>query len=157
MTISTVRGQFGTVSGTVEYDPKNVAATKIDATVGVTSVDTQEPKRDDHLRSPDFFDAAKFPNMTFKSKSVKNVAADGFDVVGDLTIHGVTKETTFHVATFSPEVKDPFGNIKIGTHATAKVNRQDFGLTFNKQLDSGGYLVGDDVQIELDVEMAKSK
>ncbi len=155
MMMNDVRGEFGAVTGKVEFDPANIAATKINAVVGITSLDTREPKRDDHLRSPDFFDVANFPTMTFASKSVKNIAADGFDVVGDLTIHGVTKEVTLRVAPFSKELKDPWGNTKIATHATGVINRQDFGLKWNKTLDAGGYLVGDLVKIELDVELAR--
>ncbi len=153
MMMTDVRGEFATVSGKVEFDAANIAATKVNATIGVTSVDTREQKRDDHLRSPDFFDAAKFPSMTFASKSVKNVAADGFDLVGDLTIRGVTKEVTLRVAPFSKELKDPWGNIKTATRATGSINRKDFGLVWNQTLDAGGLLVGDTVKIELDVEL----
>lgn len=155
MTIATVRGEFSNVSGTVEYDPANVAATKINATVGVASVDTREPKRDAHLNSPDFFDSAKFPNMTFVSKSVANANAAGFDVIGDLTIHGVTKSVTFHVDPISAEIKDPWGGFRRAAHATAKINRKDFGINWSGTMDSGGYVVSDDVAIELDVEMKK--
>ncbi len=155
MMVSTVRGEFGTVSGKVEYDPANVGATKINAEIAVTSVDTREPKRDEHLRSPDFFDAAKFPTMTFKSKAVKNASATGFDVVGDLTMHGVTKEVTLHVDPISKEYKDPWGNFKAGTHAVGTVNRKDFGMVYNSAIDGGGYILGDDVKIEIDVEMGR--
>jgi polyisoprenoid-binding protein YceI len=158
LAVSKVHGTFGKVSGKVSYDPKNIAATKIDARVGVTSVDTDEDKRDAHLRSPEFFDVAKFPEMTFVSTSVKNVQPNGaFDIVGDLTIHGVTKETTFKVTPFSAEVKDPWGNLKVGTSATAKINRKDFGLVWNKALEAGGLLVGEEVEILLDVELARAK
>lgn len=155
MMVSTVRGEFGTVAGTVEWDPANVAATKVDAKVTVTSVDTRDAKRDDHLRSPDFFDIAKFPEATFKSKSVKNITATTFDLVGDLTIHGVTKEVTFTVNKLPAERKDPWGNLKTGTRATTVINRKDFGMVWNKDLDGGGYIVGDEVSLELDVELLK--
>lgn len=155
MQISTVHGTFGTVSGKVAWDPKNVAGTKVEAKVGVGSVDTDEADRDKHLVSPDFFDVAKFPEMTFVSKSVKNVSKDKFDLVGDLTIHGVTKEVVFTVNTISADVKDPWGNTKAGTHAVAKINRKDFGLTWNSVLEAGGLLVGEEVTIELDVELKK--
>ena len=155
MMVSTVRGSFGTVSGNVEYDPKNVAATKIDATIGVTSVDTNESKRDDHLRSPDFFDVAQFPEMKFVSTGVKNVKKDSFELLGNLTIRGVTKPVTLTVKTFAPEAKDPWGGTRTGTRATGTINRQDFGLTWNKALDGGGYIVGDEVEIALDVELVR--
>lgn len=155
MMVSTVRGEFGTFSGTVEYDPKNVAATKVSGKVTVSSVDTRDGKRDDHLRSADFFDAVGFPEMTFTSKAVKNVTPQGFDLVGDLTIRGVTKEVTLKVAAFSPEYKDPWGNYKVGTRATTVINRKDFGVNWNANLDQGGVVVGDEVTIELDVELGR--
>ncbi len=155
MMVSTVRGSFGTVSGTVEYDPANIAATKVNATVGVASVDTRDGKRDDHLRAPDFFDAKKFPEMKFVSKSVRNVTDTTFDVVGDLTLRGVTKEVVL-TATKLPEArKDPWGNVKTGTHVTGKINRKDFGVSWSANLDGGGVVVGDEVTIDLDVELAK--
>ncbi len=153
MTVSTVRGEFGEVSGTVQYDEKNVAGTKVSAKIGVKSVDTRDAKRDEHLMQADFFEVAKFPEMTFESKAVKNVSSDGFDLVGDLTIRGVTKEIALRVKTPTPEVKDPWGNTKRGTYATAKINRKDFGLSFNATLDQGGLVVGDEVTIELDIEL----
>lgn len=157
MMVSTVRGEFGVVSGTVEWDPANVAATKVNATVGVNSVDTRDPKRDEHLRSADFFDIAKFADMTLKSKSVKNITPEGFDLVGDLTIRGITKEVTFKVKTLPGDRKDPWGNMKTGTRATATINRQDFGMKWNTAIDGGGYIVGDEVTIELDIELARRK
>jgi polyisoprenoid-binding protein YceI len=155
MMVSTVRGSFGTVSGTVEYDPKNVAATKVEATVGVTSVDTNEDKRDEHLRSADFFDAVQFPEMKFVSTGVKNVKKDSFELLGNMTIRGVTKPVTLTVKTLAPETKDPWGGMRSGTRATGTINRQDFGLTWNKALDGGGYIVGDEVEISLDVELIR--
>jgi polyisoprenoid-binding protein YceI len=157
MMVSTVRGEFGTVSGTVDWDPANVAATKVNAKVGVTSVDTRDAKRDEHLRSPDFFDVAKFAEMTFTSTAVKNITPEGFDLIGKLTIRDITKEVTFKVKTLPGDRKDPWGNLKTGTHATATINRQDFGVKWNTQIDGGGYIVGDDVAIELDIELARRK
>lgn len=155
MMVSTVRGEFGVVSGTVNWDPAKPAATTVEATVGVTSVDTRDAKRDEHLRSPDFFDIATFPEMKFTSKAVKNVKKDTFDLVGDLTIRGVTKEVTFKVNTLPAERKDPWGNFKTGTRAVATINRQDYGVTWNTALDGGGVIVGDQVTIELDVELGR--
>jgi polyisoprenoid-binding protein YceI len=155
MMVSTVRGEFGTVSGTVEYDAAKPAATVVKARVGVTSVDTRDGKRDDHLRSAEFFDATKFPEMTFASKSVTNVGDAGFDLVGDLTIHGVTKEVMFKVSKLPADRKDPWGNLKTGTHAVATINRQDFGVSWNNPLEGGGFIVGDEVTIELDVELLR--
>lgn len=156
MMVSTVRGEFGTVSGTVEYDPKNIAATKVSAEVDATTVDTRFADRDTHLKSPDFFDVASHPKLAFVSKSVKNVGKDGsFELVGDLSIRGITKEVTLKVSPFSPEYKDPWGNVKVGSRAVGTVNRKDFGMTWNKGLDAGGYLVGDEVAIELEIELKK--
>jgi polyisoprenoid-binding protein YceI len=155
MTVSTVRGVFGKVTGTVEYDPANVAATKVNGTVSIDSVDTNNADRDKHLVSPDFFDATQFPSMTFTSKAVKNVTKTTFDLVGDLTIRGVTKEVTFKVNRLAPDMKDPWGNVKSGTIATTTINRQDFGVAWNTKLDQGGYVVGDDVAISLELELLK--
>ena len=126
-----------------------------EATVGVQSIDTDEAKRDEHLLSADFLDVAKFPEMTFVSKSVKNIKKGSFEVIGDLTIHGVTKEVALTVDTPSPEVKDLWGNVKVGAHATAKINRKDFGLTWNSVLETGGVLVSDTIKLEMDVEAVK--
>lgn len=155
MTVSKVRGAFGTVSGTIQYDPANVPATRVDGKVGIGSVDTANVDRDKHLVSPDFFDAVKFPEMTFVSKSVKNVTSTTFDLVGDLTLHGVTKEVVFKVNKLAPDVKDPWGNTKSGTTATTTLNRQDFGIAWNTKLDSGGYVVGDEVAVTLELELTK--
>ena len=151
--VSDVHGAFGTITGTVVYDPDNVQASTVTASVGADSVNTREPKRDGHLKSPDFFDVAKFPTMTFKSKKVVKTAT-GVAIAGDLTIHGVTKEVTFDVKGPTPPVKDPFvGKLHSGAVAEAKINRKDFGLTWNKALESGGVLVGEDVYIRLDIEL----
>lgn len=157
MGFSSVRGFFGTVSGTVEIDPANPSTAKVEGTVGVESVNTMNQDRDDHLRNPDFFDVASFPEMTFRSTAVRNVTKDGFDLVGDFTLHGVTKPVVFHVARLSPEATDPWGNTKVATSATATIARKDFGMTWNKQLDQGGWLVGDEVQVTLDLELVKRK
>lgn len=152
--VSNVRGEFSKMTGTVFFDEKNPAATKIDATIDAATINTSEPKRDDHLRSPDFFDTAKFPTLTFKSKSAKK-SADGLEVTGDLTMHGVTKEVVLHVEGPTPEMKDPWGNQRRGATATAKLKRSDFGLTWNKALETGGLMVGDEIGITIDVEATK--
>lgn len=154
MTVSTARGEFADITGEVVYDPADISATTITAKVGVASVDTRNADRDDHLRSPDFFDTAQFPDATFTSTKVENVADDGsFDVVGDLTLHGVTKPVTFHFTGISDEIIDPWGNRKRGGSATTTLNRQDFGVTWNKSLDAGGFAVGDEVAVEIEVEL----
>ena len=157
MSVSTVRGVFGTVSGTIEYDPANVAASRFSGTVGVASVDTNNNDRDAHLKNADFFDVAKFPEMKFVSKSVRNVTADAFEIVGDLTIRGVTREVVFKAKKLAADKVDPWGNTKSGTTATATINRQDFGVSWNKALDQGGWVVSDEVNVELLLELTKRK
>lgn len=154
LAISNVTGNFTEFTGAFNYDPAKPEASSVDAKIAVKSINTQNQKRDDHLRSPEFFDAAKFGDMTFKSKSIKDATKDGFKLVGDLTIRGVSKEVTLDVAN-GGEAKDPWGNQRIAFAATAKINRKDFGLTWNKALETGGLLVGEDVTINLDVEAIK--
>lgn len=156
MMVSTVRGEFGTFTGTMDYDAANVGATKISGTVTISSVATGDTKRDDHLKSADFFDATKYATMTFTSTKVDNITDKSFDVTGDLSMHGVTKSVKLTVTKPKGEMKDPWGNIKTGVSATATINRQDFGLTWNKALDGGGYIVGDTVTIQLDMELKKN-
>ena len=154
MMISNVKGEFTKLGGSVVYDPKNLAATKINATVDVTTIGTREPKRDAHLKSPDFFDAAKYPVIVFQSKSVSN--SNGKLLVrGDLTMHGVTREVVLTVEPLSPEIKDPYGLMRTGTTATTKVNRRDWGLNYNAVIETGGVVVGDEVTITLDIEMTR--
>ena len=154
MMISTVHGEFQKVAGTVYFDPEKPESDKIDATVDVTTVSTRDPKRDGHLKSPDFFDADKFPTMTFKSTSAYKEAGK-LMVKGDLTLHGVTKPVTLTVEGPSAEIKDPYGMQRVGASATAKVDRKDFGLVWNKALDGGGVMVSDEVTINLDVELTR--
>ena len=151
MMITNVRGSFGKVSGTVRYDAENPPATSIDATIDATSINTNEPQRDAHLRSADFLDTDKFPTITFKSKKF-----DGEKLAGDLTIHGVTREVALTVDGPSSEEKDPWGNLRIGASAATKIKRSDFGLTWNAALETGGILVGDDLKIELEVSLIKA-
>ena len=152
--VSTVHGTFGKFTGAVVLDDQDVTKSKVNLEIDVASIDTREPKRDDHLRSPDFFDAAKFPKMTFKSTKVEK-DGDGLKVTGDLTIKAITKPVVLKVGALSQEVKDPWGGTRRGTTASAKISRKDVGLTWNKALDGGSVVVGDEVAIELEVELVK--
>jgi polyisoprenoid-binding protein YceI len=156
MMISTVRGEFGKMSGTILFDGSNYATIQAEATIEVASINTREPKRDDHLRSADFFDAGTYPKITFKSKRVEKISGNKFSLVGDLTMRSVTKEVTLNVEA-SPIVKGMNGESRIGAQATTRVNRQDYGIKWNKSLDAGGVVVGDEVQITLDLEIMKAK
>lgn len=153
--VSNVRGEFSKVTGTVSYDEKNPAAIRIDATIDASTVNTNEPKRDDHLRSADFFDVAKYPTIAFKSKSAKKVSG-GLAVTGDLTIHGVTRQVVLTLEGPSQEVKDPWNLLRRGASATTTISRAAFGLTWNKALETGGVVVGDEVKITIDVEATRT-
>lgn len=154
MMVSNVRGEFSKMQGRIEYDEDRPEAIRIEATLDVNSINTGEPKRDAHLKSPDFFDAAKYPVITFRSKSARKTDA-GIAVTGDLTIHGVTKEVVLQVEGPTPEIRDPWGNLRRGATATTKINRKDFGLTWNAALETGGVVVGDEVSITIDVEAVR--
>ena len=155
--VSNVRGEFGKVSGTVEGDEKDPTHANIQATIDTASIDTRNERRDTHLKSPDFFDVAKFPTMTFASKKVEQVGPGHFKVTGDLALHGVTREVSLDVHGPTGEIKDPWGNSRAGAEATATINRKDFGLTWNQALEAGGVAVGDEVTITIDVEVTKQK
>jgi polyisoprenoid-binding protein YceI len=155
--VTNVRGTFTGVTGTVVYDPAKPEDTTVEATIDVNSVNTRDEKRDEHLKSLDFLDAVKYPTMTFKSKRVESAGTDEYKVTGDLTLHGVTKEVTLTAEEVTGEVKDPWGNIKIGATLKGKVKRSDFGLTWNAALETGGVVVGDDVKLELDLEFLKAQ
>lgn len=155
MMISDVRGSFRDIQGTVEIDGQDLKKAKVDVTIAADSIDTGIKKRDDHLRSADFFDVASYPTLTFKSKQVKYASNNEFTLVGDLTIHGVTKEVELLVTGPTAEAKDPWGNIRKAAKATTRINRKDFGLTYNKALETGGVLVGEEVLIELEVQFIK--
>jgi len=156
MMISNVHGKFTGLKGSVDFDQAKPSATTIEATISAATVDTGESKRDEHLKSPDFFDVAKYPSLVFKSKSVTKTGDNEYKVAGDLTIHGVTKPVVLDVEA-TPEMKDPWGNSRFGASATTRVNRPDFGLTWNKALETGGVLVGDDIDITLELELVKRK
>lgn len=156
MMVSNVRGEFGKIQGTASWSRPDYADAKVDVTIDAASIDTRDAKRDAHLKSADFFDVAKFPTLTFKSKRVhKGQEAGHLTLVGDLTIHGVTREVAFDVTGPSPEMKAPWGQIRVGAEAKAKINRKDFGLLWNKALEAGGVLVGDEVNIDFAVELVK--
>jgi polyisoprenoid-binding protein YceI len=149
MGISTVRGQFQKVTGTVQYDPKDVTKTSLEATIDTASVDTRVEMRDNDLRGPNFFDVQKYPTIAFKSKKTESAGEGKLKITGDLTIHGVTKEVVLDVDGPTAAVKDPKGNMHVGASAATKVNRKDFGV------NGAPTMVGDDVSIILDVELVK--
>lgn len=153
--ISTVRGQFKGITGTVTWDDQDVSKSSVDVTIDANTVDTSEPMRDKDLKSEKFFDVAKYPTITFKSKKVEAVSAGKVKITGDLTIHGVTKEAVLDVEGPTAPVKDPWGNTRVAASATTKVNRQDYGVKWNANMDGGGVVVGDDVNITIDLEMTK--
>ena len=153
--VSNVKGAFSKVTGTVNYDPSNLAASSVDATIDVSTVDTRQPQRDADLRSPNFFDVEKFPTMTFKSKQFYREGSQ-LKVKGDLTMHGVTKEVVLDVDGPSPEVKDPWGNQRVGASISTKINRHDWGLNYSKMVEAGA-VVGDEITINIDLEGTKKK
>ena len=153
--ISTVKGRFGVVRGTIETDEADPARGHASIEIDVDSIDTREPQRDAHLRSADFFDAEKHPTITFRSTRIADVSGDRFTLIGDLTIHGVTREVALAV-TAEGRGKDPWGGERAGFSAKTAIKRSDFGLTWNQVLETGGFVVGDDIRISLDVEAIKS-
>jgi polyisoprenoid-binding protein YceI len=155
MMITNVTGEFGNVTGTVNLDDKDASKSTITASVDTTTINTNQAKRDGHLKSPDFFDVEKYPAMTFQSKSVKANGKDKFTVTGDLTLHGVTKPVTLAVESSSKEIKDPWGGTRRGASATTKLNRKDYGLTWNQALETGGVAVSDEVNVTLDLQLVK--
>lgn len=153
--VSNVKGQFSKLAGVINYDDANPATATAEATIDVTTVNTNEPKRDAHLKSADFFDVEKFPSMTFKSKKAAK-GGRGLLLTGDLTLHGVTKEVTLDVEV-SQEIKGMRPNTFVrGANATTKINRKDFGLTWNRALEAGGVVVGEEVQISIDIEAMRA-
>jgi len=151
MMVSKTKGQFNKLSGKLVLDEKDVTGSSIEATVDVASIDTNNTKRDEHLRSPDFFDAEKFPSITFKSTKVEKKGKDGLKVTGDLTLHGVTRSVVLETTLSGPNT-NPWGQVVRGVEARTKINRKDFGLNWNKALETGGLVVGDEVEITIDAE-----
>jgi polyisoprenoid-binding protein YceI len=154
MVVTKVHGAFEKLQGSFSYDAANPANSKVEATIDATSLTTRDAARDTHLKSADFFDVEKFPTIHFVSTSFSGNAGD-LKILGNLTIHGVTKAVTLDLEGPSEEIKDPWGNLKIGVSATTKIKRKDFGLTWNAALEAGGVLVGEDVNIILDVQLLK--
>ena len=155
--ISNVRGSFDKHTGVVDINDKDITKSKVQVTIDTASINTNVQKRDDHLRSADFFDVAKFPTMTFVSKKVAKAGKDKLKVTGDLTLHGITREVVLNVEGPTKVSKDPYGNIRSGATATTKINRKDFGLVWNAALETGGVAVGEEVTINLEIEMIKGK
>src|SRR5712692_5108099 len=151
--ISNVRGEFGKVSGNVVLDPSDLTKSTVEVSVDATTINTREPQRDEHLRSADFFDVAKHRAGTFRAKKITAAGAYRFNVTGDLTIRGATREVTFDVEGPVPAIKDPYGNVKTGVAAAAKINRKDFGLVWSALTEAGGVVVGDEVSIAFEGEL----
>jgi polyisoprenoid-binding protein YceI len=157
MMATTVKGQFDKVRGTLDLDDKDITKSKVEVTIDLASVNTNEPKRDGHLKSPDFFDVAKFPVATFKSTKVQKAGKNKLKVTGDLSLHGITKPVVLDVEGPSASYQTPFGTTVRGIHATGKLNRKDFEITWNKALDNGGVLVGNEVSLDLNAEVVEKK
>jgi len=156
MMISNVKGQFTRITGVLDFDESDVANSRVEATIDAASINTGEAQRDNHLKSADFFDVEKFPALSFRSTRVKRTGEDELAVTGDLTIHGVTRQVTFNVEGPTAPAKDPWGNTRVGLSAVTKINRKDFGLTWNAALETGGILVGEEVTITLDTQFVKA-
>ena len=156
MMISNVKGHFAKVSGTLSLDESDVTNSRVEALIDASSIGTRDDQRDAHLKSADFLHVEKFPSLSFKSTRIR-VTGDGeLAVEGDLSIRGVTRKVTFHVEGPTVPAKDPWGNTRVAVSATTKINRKDFGLTWNAALETGGILVGDEVTITLDVQFVKA-
>ena len=152
LVIAKVRGRFTRFTGTIDLDPVDVTRSQVSARIDAASIDTAEPRRDDHLRSPDFLDTARFPELVFTSKAIER-KGDGLRLIGDLTIRDVTKSVVLPV-THLGTAKDPWGNLKLAFEGETTINRKDFGLNWNAALETGGFLVGDEVKIGLQIQAA---
>jgi len=155
MMINNVRGEFSKVAGTLQLDSRDVTKSTVEATIDAASVNTRVEARDNDLRSDNFFDVTKYPTLTFKSTKVEQVSPGKLRVTGDLTMHGVTRAVVLDVDGPSPEIKDPWGNTRIGLSASTRINRKDWGLTYNKLLETGAMVVGEEVGITLELELVK--
>jgi len=155
MMVTNVKGDFGKVVGVVDIDDKDLTKSKVNVTIETASINTGVGKRDDHLKSPDFFDVVKYPTMTFVSQKVRKAGNGKLKVTGLLTLHGITREVVLDVEGPTKAFKDPWGNAKRGATATTKINRKDFGLTYNAAIESGGVMIGEDISIALEIELLK--
>jgi polyisoprenoid-binding protein YceI len=153
--VSYVRGDFENISGKIVYDEQDVSQSSADITIDAASINTRVAKRDKHLRSPDFLDVAKHPSITFKSKKVEKAGDGKLKMTGDLTIRGATREVVLEIEGPTPPIKDLQGKTRVGGVASTRINRKDFGLTWNKALETGGVVVGDEVEITIDIEILK--
>jgi polyisoprenoid-binding protein YceI len=156
MMISNVKGSFSGLSGALRLDETDRTHSTVEASINVATLNTGDAQRDGHLKSGDFFDAEKFPTITFKSSNIDSTGGPDYEVTGDLTLHGITKSVIFVVEDVSTPTKDPWGNQRIGLSASTKINRKDFGLTWNSALESGGVLVGEEVIISLEVQFIQA-
>jgi polyisoprenoid-binding protein YceI len=156
MMMSNVKGQFSGISGLLTLDEANPTQSRVEASIDASTINTRDAQRDTHLKSAEFLDVEKYPNLTFTSTSVKRTGSDEGTVTGNLTIHGVTREVVFQVEGPTQPGKDPWGNLRVGVSATTKISRKDFGLTWNATLEAGGLLVGDEVTITIDAQFVKA-
>ena len=156
MVVSKVRGRFTKYTGSIDVDDADITRSVVDVTIDASSVDTGTPERDGHLRAPDFFDVENFPVLRYLSKRIDKIDDDHYRVLGDLTIRGVTREVALDVE-YGGRAKDPWGNERIVFSAKTSINRADFGLKWNQMLDAGGVLVGERIDIELDVQGVRAK
>jgi len=154
MMISKVKGTFRSFEASIEADPQDLTTANISFSIDVSSVDTNNADRDNHLRTADFFDVENYPKLTFVAKSIVKTDDGEYNVTGDVTLHGVTRSETFAV-TYEGTGKDPWGNEKVGFSATGNLKRSDYGLTWNAALETGGFLVGDDVKVSLELQAVK--
>jgi polyisoprenoid-binding protein YceI len=155
LTVSNVTGTFNKFKGSASVEGEDVATLKVEVAIDAASVDTGHEKRDEHLRNADFLDVAKYPTITFVSKKVMKAEPGKLRITGDLTLHGVTREITVDLEGPTPEVKDPWGNFRRGATGAARIDRRDFGITWNKALDTGGLVVGNEVGIQVDIEWVR--
>jgi polyisoprenoid-binding protein YceI len=156
MMISNVKGSFSGLSGVLQLNETKYAHSAVEVSIPISSLKTGDDQRDSHLKSADFFDAEEFPNIIFKTTNIESAGGPNYAVTGDLTLHGITKSVTLTVEDVSEPSKDPWGNHRIGLSATAKINRKDFGLTWNSPLETGGVLVGEEVSISLEVQFIRA-